>query len=644
MRLYSGKAPNFCEDAAHNRIAEKLKTAFLASYRYEPGAAEVNSWRNSLRAMAQIIERAELEDSGVLLELELPLSSLRLDCMITGTDRSGKNNATIIELKQWDRCEATEGECILTFTGGGNRDVLHPSVQVGGYCQYLADTHTAFHEAPNAINLTACAYLHNYSFGEADPLLDRKFDEWRASYPVYSGDDTANLIEHLGSSLGAGGGMPILDQIEASKYRPSRKLLDHVSGLLERKQEYVLLDDQRIAFDRIMSAARAGQSAKTKPVVLVIGGPGTGKSVIALNLITALAKEGFSGHYATGSKSFTETLRKIVGTRARSLFKYFNSYSTAEPGILDVLVCDEAHRLRATAGNRYTPAANRTGKSQIQELIDASRCAVFFIDDKQVVRPDEVGSAALVREAAKTNKSPVYEIRLQAQFRCGGSDGFIQWVNNTLDIERTPTVLWNTAQQFEFKVMASPEELDLSIRKKLGGGSKARLMAGFCWTWSDPAADGTLIEDVVVGKFRRPWNAKPDATRLAKGIPKSPLWAYEQGGEGQVGCIYTAQGFEFDYAGVIFGTDLVYRSGKGWVGQAANSHDSVVKRSGEKFLDLVKNTYRVLLTRGIKGCYVYFTDKETEQFFRSRTEKTAIEYPERDEGLDRLAAEDKPSS
>ncbi len=316
---------------------------------------------------------------------------------------------------------------------------------------------------------------------------------------------------------------------------------------------------------------------------------------------------------------------------------------TAEPDILDVLVCDEAHRLRATAGNRYTPAANRTGKSQIQELIDASRCTVFFIDDKQVVRPDEVGSAALVREAAKANKSPIYEIRLQAQFRCGGSDGFIQWVNNTLEIERTPTVLWNSAQQFEFKVMSSPEELDAAIRDKLAAGNKARLMAGFCWPWSDPTPDGKLMDDVLVGDFRRPWNAKPDATHLAKGIPKSPLWAYEAGGENQVGCIYTAQGFEFDYAGVIFGADLVYRSGKGWVGQVSNSQDSVVKRSGEKFLDLVKNTYRVLLTRGMKGCYVYFADKETEQFVRSRTERTVVEYPERDEGLDRLAAEDTPT-
>ncbi len=188
MRLYSGKAPDFCEDAAHNRIADKLKTAFLATYRYEPGPAEVNSWRNSLRAMAQIIERANLGDSGVLLEFELPLSSLRLDCMITGTDRAGASNATIIELKQWDRCDAAEGECILTFTGGGNRDVLHPSVQVGSYCQYLADSHTAFHETSEAVNLSACAYLHNYAFAESDPLLDTKFDHWRSSYPVYSGE------------------------------------------------------------------------------------------------------------------------------------------------------------------------------------------------------------------------------------------------------------------------------------------------------------------------------------------------------------------------------------------------------------------------------------------------------------------------
>jgi hypothetical protein len=256
------------------------------------------------------------------------------------------------------------------------------------------------------------------------------------------------------------------------------------------------------------------------------------------------------------------------------------------------------------------------------------------------VRPDEIGSADLIRQTAKANGAELHEIKLEAQFRCSGSDAFIQWVENTLELDRTPTVLWNLNNSFEFRIVGSPEALDTAIRARLAEGHKARLTAGFCWPWSDAIDDGTLIEDVTIGGFRRPWNAKPEARHLATGIPRAPLWAYSPGGENQVGCIYTAQGFEFDYVGVIIGTDLIYRPGEGWTGDKRNSCDSIVKRAGDRFVELVKNTYRVLLTRGMKGCYVCFLDKATEDFFRSRTETISNDYPEVVEEQQRRVAEE----
>lgn len=555
MRLYSGTVAEFSEDSAHNRIADRLRLAFRDCYRYEPGPAEVASWRNSLRAMAQVFDRAQLKDNGVLLEYQLPATSRRLDCMVTGRSEDRTAQAMIVELKQWEECEPTDGELILTRTGGAKRDVLHPSVQVGGYRNYLADSHTAFHLDPDPVALGACSYLHNYTFQKSDALLDVKFEPWLKEFPIFSADDSERLIEELRLRIGAGDGMGILDRVERSKYRPSRKLLEHVSRIVEGRREYVLLDDQMIAFDRVLSAARAGKNRRTKSLILVIGGPGTGKSVIALNLVARLAAEGISSHYATGSKAFTETLRQIVGRRASPLFNYFNSYSALEPRALDVVICDEAHRLRKTSSNRFTPATKRTDKTQIQELIDVSQTAVFLIDDRQVVRPDEIGSADLIRQTAKANGAELHEIKLEAQFRCSGSDAFIQWVENTLELDRTPTVLWNLNDAFEFRIVGSPEALDAAIRSRLAEGHKARLTAGFCWPWSDATEGGTLVDDVAIGHFRRPWNAKPEARRLLKGIPRAPLWAYSPGGENQVGCIYTAQGFEFDYVGVIISSN-----------------------------------------------------------------------------------------
>jgi DUF2075 family protein len=215
----------------------------------------------------------------------------------------------------------------------------------------------------------------------------------------------------------------------------------------------------------------------------------------------------------------------------------------------------------------------------------------------------------------------IFEYELEAQFRCSGSDAFVNWIDNTLGIRRTANVLWEGNESFDFKIFESPQMLDEAIREKAADGYTARMTAGFCWEWSKPNSDGSLVEDVVIGEYRRPWNAKPEAARLAMGIPKASLWAHLSGGMDQIGCIYTAQGFEFDYVGVIFGKDLLYQFARQeWVGDRKQSHDSVVKRSKDKFTDLVKNTYRVLLSRGMKGCYVHFVDKETEHFFRSRME------------------------
>jgi len=245
---------------------------------------------------------------------------------------------------------------------------------------------------------------------------------------------------------------------------------------------------------------------------------------------------------------------------------------------------------------------------------------VFFIDDKQSVRPNEIGSAQYVIDYANKTGSRLFDYKLEAQFRCAGSAGFVNWIENTLEIERTANVLWNANDKFEFGIVDSPQTLDKIVRTKLQEGNSARLTAGFCWQWSDPLQDGSLVEDVVVEDFKRAWNAKSGAGHVKRGIPKETLWAYDPRGVEQIGCVYTAQGFEFDYAGIIFGPDLVYRHGKGWIGQPENSYDPGIRHAEDSFLELVKNTYRVLFSRAMKGCYVYFVDKETENFFRSRIE------------------------
>ena len=313
-----------------------------------------------------------------------------------------------------------------------------------------------------------------------------------------------------------------------------------------------------------------------------------------------------------------------MGTRASAQFGYFNGFAVAEAQTFDALICDEAHRIRESSNSRFTRKDERSGVSQVDELMRAAKVSVFFIDDLQVVRPGEVGSSWLIKSAAARSGIPVIEHELEAQFRCGGSETFVGWLENTLDLRQTPFVLLDPSEEFDFDVVDSPEELEALTRARADAGWSARLTAGFCWRWSEPLPDGSLVPDVKVGDWSKPWNARPDSGRLAKGIPKSNYWASDPNGIDQVGCVYTAQGFEYDYAGVIFGRDLVWRPRKGWIGQPEFSHDSVVKRAAREDLDrftgLVKNTYRVLLTRGLRGCSVYFQDEQTRDFLLSRVE------------------------
>lgn len=170
--------------------------------------------------------------------------------------------------------------------------------------------------------------------------------------------------------------------------------------------------------------------------------------------------------------------------------------------------------------------------------------------------------------------------------------------------------------------------MENAIIEKASQGFSARMTAGFCWKWSkEPKSDGTLNEDVVIGNFHRAWNARPEAKKLAKDIPKATLWAHDPKGINQIGCVYTAQGFEFDYAGVIFGNDLVYNfDDQKWHGRLNHSKDPAFRGANIKFAEFVKNTYRVLLSRGMKGCYVHFMDKEAERFFKSRMETTSVDF------------------
>lgn len=603
MRLFAGSVEEFDQRLSADQLVPSLERSFAQQMLHRPSPSEVTSWANSLPVLAEDLRRAELSSAGIVIEYMLPLSSKRLDAVVLGHDASGSARATVLELKQWRRAEITSVDERLVDIGGHLS--LHPQQQVAQYVMYLRD----FHPMVDArtLSIDGGAYLHNADLSDAR-VMQLSFLKDLAEFPLFTADDRPDLQGFLAERVGHGSGDELLNAYLDAPLRPSKKLLEHVALEIEGHPMFHLLDEQMVAFELVKHAVDTVTRTGEKSVVIITGGPGTGKSVIAARVVGEMAKRGQRVIHATGSKSFTETLRRTVGRRAAPLFLYFNSFKTADADEIDVLVCDEAHRIRATSNDRFTRKSERSDLPQVDELIQVAKVPVFLLDQNQVVRPQEIGTVEAIKDSARRNGVEVTQVDLNGQFRCMGSESYVQWVERLLEIMPGGPTPWESDDKFELLVADSASLLEQWIRKKHGQRYTARMAAGFCWPWSDPDPDGRLVDDVRIGSWVRPWNARPG--KKVKDAPAASYWATDQRGVDQVGCIYTAQGFEYDFGGVILGPDFVWRSGE-WVAQSAEHKDSVTRKA-RNFDVLVRNIYKVLLTRSLKGCAVLSTDPETQ--------------------------------
>lgn len=598
---------------------EQMMGRMLATTGRRPSDGEIRPWHASLPVLANDLIAAGFGGLEVLVEHQLPLTSRRVDAVLAGQHpKTGGASYVLVELKQWSGAELFEEDPgLVTIDAYGGRPVLHPMDQVSGYRDYMLDFLPGLDGRGDAV--AAVAYLHNATEQGIRGLRDREPTEF---VRMFTGERKVDFVDFLRERLDPGvSGTGAADQLLALKVGPSRQLLAVAAEEIREREQFVLLDQQKVAYEIVLHEVERAREADHKSIVLVTGGPGTGKSVIALSLLGELARQGRTVLHATGSQSFTKTLRKVAGkgsTRIQAMFKYFNSFMDAERNGLDVLILDEAHRIRETSANRYTKASSRTGRPQVDELIAAARVPVFLLDENQVVRPGELGTVDEIESFAAGLGLNIHRISLDDQFRCGGSESYVRWVQRLLGLLPGGPIPWEGDSSFALDVVDSPQELESRLSTKADQGFSARITAGFCWPWSEPERDGRLVPDVVIDGWQRPWNVKGE--RAVGGAPPSALWATDPAGFGQVGCIYTAQGFEYDWNGVIFGPDLVWRTDR-WVSVRAASKDpafrSSSKVSDEDFDRLARNVYKVLMTRGMIGTLLYSTDAETTNFLRT---------------------------
>jgi DUF2075 family protein len=615
MIVYLATKSVFREDILSNRIEEKVLDAFKGHLGRSVGGSELSSWRNSLPFMDRVLEDHEIpQDTGVAIEFNIPQSSKRIDFILTGTGSDGKRTAVIVELKQWENAKATTKDAVVsTFLGGCEREVNHPSYQAWSYAMLIEDFNETVRLDP--IHLRPCAYLHNCE--SSSEIHAPFYAEHTKRAPAFLKDDALKLRDFIKSNVKYGDRGETMYRIRDGRIRPSKSLADHLASMMQGNREFYLIDEQKLVYETALSLA-AASNAKNKNVLIVNGGPGTGKTVVAINLLVELTNRDIAAQYVTKNSApravyeakLTGTLRK---SRISNLFVGSGAFTDTPANTFGGLIVDEAHRLNEKSG-----LFSNLGVNQIKELIGASSFTVFFLDEDQRIHWKDIGERSQIREWAKSLGATVTEMDLVSQFRCNGSDGYLAWVDRVLQVRDTANTNLE-GSNYEFKVCGSATELSKLIYQRNHLNNRARMVAGYCWDWitkkREPSGYDIKLDG---GEFKAKWNLSEDGS----------LWIMKPDSVKEIGCIHTCQGLELDYVGVIIGPDLVVRNGVVITDAAKRSSgDSSIKgykrllktaraEAKAKADLIIKNTYRTLMTRGTKGCYVYSIDPETNTYLQ----------------------------
>ena len=617
MIVYQKTKKGFDDDIISGEIENIILKLYENKLHRSTGKKEQDSWRNSLHYMNTVLSDPEIPyNTGVTIELQIPQTSKRIDFIISGQNENKKDHVVIVELKQWQTSELTEKDGVVkTALGKGLHDSNHPSYQAWSYAALLQDFNVTIQN--ENIELHPCAYLHNYI--EDDVIRNPFYQKYLDEAPVFLKKDITKLREFIKAFVKIGDDGNIMYRIDKGEIRPSKMLSESLAKMIAGNQEFIMIDEQKIVYENAMALAKES-NAKNKNVLIVEGGPGTGKSVVAINLLVGITNLSKVVQYvsknaaprAVYASKLTKTLTK---TRFSNLFKGSGAFTDTPKNTFDTLVVDEAHRLNEKSG-----LYSNLGENQVKEIIASSKFSVFFIDEDQRVTMKDIGNKAEIKKWAKLEGAIVHELELSSQFRCAGSDGYLAWLDQMLQIRETA----NTDIKelgYDFKVVGSPNELRDIIFEKNKENNKARLVAGYCWDWK--SKNDKKANDIIIPEhnFAMKWNLSVDGS----------LWIQMPNSVNEIGCIHTCQGLELDYIGVIVGKDLIVRDGKVLVDPSKRSkQDQSIKgyksmmisnpdKAKEMTRSIIKNTYRTLMTRGIKGCYVYFEDKKTEEWFKNRS-------------------------
>ena len=616
MIVYSGLKKDFLTAVEQDSIAAEIEENIYNKMHRKSAQSEFRSWENSLEYMYKVMNDADIpQNAGIAIEYNIPQTSKRVDFIVSGYDEKQDPNVVIIELKQWDKVDTVDGQdaIVETFTGGAVRKVVHPSYQAWSYAAMIYDYNQNVQKGN--IVLHPCAYLHNYRKGNPEKLEQNQYKEYVEDAPIFTRGEVSKLRDFIKKSVKHGDDKQVLYDIDNGKIKPSKSLQDSIKSMIEGNQEFIMLDDQKVVYEEILKKSLQCMTDQRKRTIIVKGGPGTGKTVVAINLLAKLTNEGqFVQYTSKNSAPRNVYAKKLTGhkkTSINNMFKGSGSYVEVDANMIDTIICDEAHRLNEKSGMFHN-----SGQNQIKEIINASLCSVFFIDESQRVTLSDIGSVAEMKKWAEELDSEISEMELVSQFRCNGSDGYLAWLDDVLEIRSTANFDMKDID-YDIRIVDSPNEVRDLIRERNTSANHSRILAGYCWAWPKAGQNDTNVHDIKIGDFEMSWN-----------LGNTSTFAIDEDSVNEVGCIYTSQGLEFDYAGVIIGDDMRYEDGhivtdftkRAKTDQSLKGIKKLYKENPELALkeadEIIKNTYRTLMTRGMKGCYIYCTDKNLANYLK----------------------------
>ena len=610
MIIYNENLGKFRNDVALNLMPNILLSKLQEKGLSGGSPSEVNSWNNSLHFMKDVLEDNYFSsECQVAIEYNIPQTSKRVDFMIMGNNGK-EDHVIIVELKQWAKVEKVDDSCDHSIMSDlkSHEPVAHPSYQAYSYkcliLDYCDDEHV------NKETVRPCAYLHNLGEKFRPVIEDNIYGEWTTEAPVFLQQDVLKMRNFIKQYINLKAeDDSLLYKIEEGRLKPTKSLQDALDSMLCGNEEFHMIDEQVVAYDKIMKAIQESQKDDRKHVIIITGGPGTGKSVLAINVLAkCIIDLKLNASYITKNmaprKCYANLLAKGNAKKMINLQKAIQSPwclpNTPYNG-LDVGIYDEAHRMQKKPYRYF-------GNDMLEDAVKAAKVCVFFVDDDQRITVDDVYDVDKIIAYSKRENAIVHKpYELVSQFRCDGSDGYISFLNNLLEIKQTANSTFEF-NKLKVKVFKDPVQMRDELRELNENNNKTRMIAGYCYDWNVKKQRGEW-DIILPNGFKAKWNLEND-----------DHWAVNPNSFEEVGCIHTCQGMEFDYVGVFIGKDLYYKDGHVKTNRLAISKDDSTSgirlnsTTDEEADKLIRRTYKVLLTRGLKGCYIYCEDEALAEY------------------------------